>query len=179
MMGKEIITRLNIKTVDFESNRGGYGGLTTSDICASMAGSNKAGMALLIERVAGSRCIHSSEFYILYRQVVDLSIAGKWMIKKNTEQLRTMLQMAILEHCVGGSCQSCKGARYQKIDLSKVCRRCKGTGHYHLTNEQKAKVISVRKSTWISIWEDRYYTIQLLLSEMEYFAMKTIYNQLK
>ena len=30
-MGKEIVTRLNIKTVDFESAGGGHGGLTTSD----------------------------------------------------------------------------------------------------------------------------------------------------
>jgi len=185
-MGKEIVTRLNCKTVDFESVGHGHGGLTTADIAASMTKivgldkvvDNKLGLALLLESVGGNREVQQREFYALYREIAGIAVEGKWRIKKGAEQLRTLLQMAILEHIKGQTCPTCKGVRYQAKDPTKPCRRCKGSGKHNLFLEVKSKAIGVSKDTWLKVWERRYYEVQYHLQNKEYLAMKNIYKKL-
>ncbi len=176
-MGKEILTRLNPKTQTMEQSGHGHGETTSLDIAACCAGCDKAGLSVLLERVAGNREVHQRDFYSLYQEVVGVASSQRWKVKK--DQIRTLLQIALFEHCQAGTCPSCKGTRFQISDPSKPCRRCKGAGKHMLHLNDKAEALKVAKKTWLDVWEARFHEVLSILQDKEYEAMRVIYRRLE
>ena len=178
----QLLTRLNAKA-GISEGFGGIPELTTSDICAALAGANKAGLAFLIARDAGlpENCLREYEAICGHfeKEVHKLAKRLKWPLRNSgTAKLVVFTRIQLAESIAGTRCPSCRGTRYSLIHPSELCRTCRGTGVYVLEDRIKANLMQISPPAYHKTWYPREKEVKMLFERRIYSAEKSIYSKL-
>jgi len=167
---------MNAKGVDINSIGGSTGSLTPADVAASLSGANKQGVATLLVSIGGGDRIGINDFNLILNGIKKCPDVGNW--KHKQAKLITILRMALIEHCHHTACPTCKGLRHKPKEPETPCRRCRATGVWTSSHEERAKKINVSQQAWSQTWELRFNQVQSYIQQQEYEAMKMIYKKL-
>ena len=170
----QLLTRLNAGTINLEGVSGGIPELTTSDIAAALAGTNKAGLKLLIGQICGM-----SEYKALYElflpEVHRLGLRLKWRLDEHTQaRAGKLLHIVLSESLLSRKCPSCHGTKYSSINPAEHCPTCKGTGLTQNFDYLKAQILEISDRAWRKTWKEREKDIQALLDRRAYQAKRRI-----
>lgn len=177
-MNPEILKLLNPKSVRLDGTCGGIPTITTEDINCACAGAGQLGLDLLLAKVCGDRSAQHQAFYGLYQAVIQLAVDNKWKIRRNGEEkIRALTQLIIFELTALPRCPICHGTQHDK--QLKLCRTCRGTGFYRITESQRAKALGIAPSTWQRVWAFRYTEVLSLATTFEADALRIIGRKFK
>lgn len=177
-MSKEILTKLNPKTVNFLGSGGCGGGLSPADVSACLSGASRLGVATLLASIGGDTRVHKKDFDNMFDGILGLAKENHWVLKNKGKRLKILLQLAIHEHCNRTACPTCKGSKYHQSDKTKLCRTCRGVGIYMSRQQEKAELIEVTQQAWSRMWDLRYTQIHQYIQENEHKAMREIHKKL-
>ena len=157
---------------------GGIPELTTSDICAALAGANKAGLKLLIGQVCGEGDINA--ICDTFRpEVIRLSKRLKWRSDELTmARIAKLLDIVVYESLSPNKCPTCRGTKHDITNPVKSCETCKGTGGFAIPQSAKAEYLGMSGRAWRKTWKDREDDIRTLLEIRLHQARVSICNKL-
>ncbi|MBT8282135.1 MAG: hypothetical protein KJO86_00230 [Muriicola sp.] len=173
----EILTKLNAKTVSFDSI-GGIPDLTAHDVCSALSGADEGGLRLLLSKILGVR-----QFEAIYRHFYPMAIAlakkDHWKLTaRSVERISRLLELSIYEYTSTNVCPSCNGTKYSMIDKTKLCGFCRGSGRFTYPDRAKAEFLGVKGSSYSRTWRPRADKIVIMLGDSEYLAKKHIRRRL-
>lgn len=144
MSNAEILARLTAGTVDHTRVSGsGHGGITQSDIAASMSGMTKFSESILRAKYAGQ----ADSLAVLRRDLLALvhrtGMVEKWP-RMSPEWLDRLMECIIEDNMGSSRCPSCLGCGRDRKAIEdataiKVCYVCRGTG---MENGQSERAIA-------------------------------------
>lgn len=174
-MSLQILTRLNPKCG--WSTEGFYGGspeLTTSDLAAALAGTNKAGLKLLLGQICGVS--EYKEVYALFLpEVIRIAKRLNWRTDTLTHaRTGKLLDIVLSESLLSRKCPSCHGTKYSIINPAAHCESCGGTGLFNNFDYLKAQYLEISDRAWRKTWREREKDIKALLDRRAYQAKRRI-----
>jgi len=172
----QILTILEPSTTDLEptSHSTDNTGLTAALVSAAMAGANKPGLELLIGQVCGRADI-SALHDVFYPEVESTAKRLNWRLRaSDAARAGCLLRIVIVETLLDKKCPSCRGTKYSKIEPSKHCRTCKGTGVWVMHDFAKAEYIGISPAAFSKTWIERQEELKYLLGRRIYQAVRRI-----
>ena len=154
----EILSRLNPGSCDLDGLPPGYGGLSSMDIAASLAGLPRASQLVLMARYCQYPGLERELMYRLWNYAVDVSIEFGWpKPPAGKELLRKMSRLAVLENIYPLPCRRCQGKRrvMRREGYAIICPRCAGGGTHTLTDRERCQITGLTYHIWRQ-WEPRY-----------------------
>jgi len=177
-MNPEMLKLLNPKTTRMDGMGGARPMVTVDDINAACAGSNQAGLDILLAKICADRSAQNRAFYSLYQNIVQLAVDNRWKIReKGQEKIRGLTQLVLFELTTNPRCPKCNGTKYNK--QLKPCKACNGTGFYKIKETQRARALGINASTWKRVWAFRYAEVLSLVATYEAEALRSIGKKLK
>ena len=173
----EILTRLNAKA-GMSEGLGGVPELTTSDICAALAGANEAGLELLIGQVCGEGDINAiCETFL--PDAIRLSKRLKWRSDEQTMvRIVKLLDIVVYQSLSPNKCPTCRGTKHDLDNPVKSCETCKGTGGFTIPQSAKAEYLGMTGRAWRKTWSEREEDLKMLLERRLHQAKLSICNHL-
>src|SRR3990167_8925462 len=148
----ELLSRLNPSIPDINSLPSGWGGLSPSDIAASLAGLPRPAQLVLLSRWACFAGLESEILYYTLNYTVKLWVQNGWKYPKNEGKdfLRRLSKLALIDTVFPLPCKRCKGHRriMRREGYSITCNRCAGYGTSNLTDRERARLLDMPYSTW-------------------------------
>jgi len=159
----ERLARLTNKAQNLDGMPPGYGGTTSADIAASLAGVEDVGYYTALVVYARQYEMRDKAEKALWLRVVDLAAKQRWSIDR-PGILRLMAKMAVYEVVRPPKCWRCNGRGSIRSGGTLVaeCGECLGTGRGSLGVRELADAADMPKSTWHRVWHSRYLKVAAL-----------------
>jgi len=174
----EKLTILNPKSINMDS-LGGRSEWTAADMSACCAGANQPGLDLLIFQICGE-----GEYKALYDvfepEAIRVAKRLKWSLTRSgLLRIEVFTKILLYEAVTGTKCPSCRGTKFSRIEPTKPCRTCRGTGMYTLSDHAKAKLMEISQQAYTKTWRKREKEIKALFDRRIYQAKQSIYKKLR
>ena len=176
----ELLSRLNPSIPDIDKLPPGWGGLSPSDIAASLAGLPRLAQLILLAKWAQYPGLQHELIYQLWNYAVDISIQFGWpKPPSGQETYRKLAHLAIIEGVYPLPCRRCNGHKrtWRREGYSIICPRCIGAGTHTLSNRERCKIVGMTFYQWRQ-WEYRYRVISNAIQYWNNDGLRHIKNQL-
>ena len=149
MVGTEILTILNPKSIDVNHVPGGTPEITADDILFAMSGCPEGQWRLALVKLCGRPEEIRTLYYALSVAAAGNKSIRRWVLK-NKGYLEPLCLLAIRELTESAKCIPCGGSGSRRVKKIKLinCEFCRGTGHKGLDIRAKAKSIGIKRENW-------------------------------